>query len=282
MFRDAAARARAADVPAFARAVGHSSLTTLIPALIAVIGLVTAFDLGDLRAAWSTPRRRSRPGPPAASSPTPSRARGRPPASSPWWGPRGDAGRRDGRDGDPRARGEPDPRRRGGTAGPDALRPRVPPGGDRRGDVDRGPGVDRGRWLRRRSGRGRRRGQLGTVVDPPVACRRGARGRCDDGDLPGRAEPATARLLVAPLRHRGGRRRVDRGDAPPRPVLRARDGARRLVRAAPGHHRAARVGVRDGPRRPVRPVVRGAARSGASRRRGFGASNRPGRLSQGR
>jgi YihY family inner membrane protein len=48
-FRDAAARARAADVPAFARAVGHSSLTTLIPALIAVIGLVTAFDLGDVR-----------------------------------------------------------------------------------------------------------------------------------------------------------------------------------------------------------------------------------------
>jgi YihY family inner membrane protein len=49
MLRDAATRARAADVPAFARAVGHSSLTTLIPALIAVIGLVTAFDLGDLR-----------------------------------------------------------------------------------------------------------------------------------------------------------------------------------------------------------------------------------------
>jgi YihY family inner membrane protein len=49
MFRDAAARARAADVPTFARALGHSSITTLIPALIAVIGLVSAFDLGELR-----------------------------------------------------------------------------------------------------------------------------------------------------------------------------------------------------------------------------------------
>ena len=49
MFRDAAARARAADVPSFGRALGHSSLTTLIPALIAVIGFVTAFELGDLR-----------------------------------------------------------------------------------------------------------------------------------------------------------------------------------------------------------------------------------------
>jgi YihY family inner membrane protein len=49
MFRDAAARARASDVPTFARALGHTSITTLIPALIAVIGLVTAFELDEVR-----------------------------------------------------------------------------------------------------------------------------------------------------------------------------------------------------------------------------------------
>lgn len=45
LFRDAAVRLGAADGTSFARAIGHSSLLTLIPALIAVIGLVVTFDL---------------------------------------------------------------------------------------------------------------------------------------------------------------------------------------------------------------------------------------------
>lgn len=49
IFRDAAARARAADVTMAARALGHSTVTTLIPAVIAVIGFVTVFEIGDLR-----------------------------------------------------------------------------------------------------------------------------------------------------------------------------------------------------------------------------------------
>jgi YihY family inner membrane protein len=42
---NAAARLRAADGTTYARALGHSSLLTLIPAVIAVIGLVAVFDL---------------------------------------------------------------------------------------------------------------------------------------------------------------------------------------------------------------------------------------------
>ena len=45
LLRDAAVRLRAAHGTTYARALGHSSLLTLIPAVIAVIGLVAVFDL---------------------------------------------------------------------------------------------------------------------------------------------------------------------------------------------------------------------------------------------
>jgi YihY family inner membrane protein len=45
LFRHAAVRLRAADGTTYARALGHSSLLTLIPAVIAVIGLVAVLDL---------------------------------------------------------------------------------------------------------------------------------------------------------------------------------------------------------------------------------------------
>ena len=45
LFRDAAVRLRAAHGTTYARALGHSSLLTLIPGVIAVIGLIAVFDL---------------------------------------------------------------------------------------------------------------------------------------------------------------------------------------------------------------------------------------------
>lgn len=45
LFREAAVRLRAAHGTTYARALGHSSLLTLIPAVIAVIGLIAVFDL---------------------------------------------------------------------------------------------------------------------------------------------------------------------------------------------------------------------------------------------
>lgn len=45
LFRDAAVRLRAAHGTTYARALGHSSLLTLIPAVIAVIGVVSVFHL---------------------------------------------------------------------------------------------------------------------------------------------------------------------------------------------------------------------------------------------
>jgi YihY family inner membrane protein len=45
LLRAAAVRLRAADGTTYARALGHSSLLTLIPAVIAVIGLIAVFDL---------------------------------------------------------------------------------------------------------------------------------------------------------------------------------------------------------------------------------------------
>jgi hypothetical protein len=63
---DGAIRFRAADGTSYARALGHSSITTLIPAVIATIGLVTTFDPSrrGLQAASSrkrSPRRSRRP-----------------------------------------------------------------------------------------------------------------------------------------------------------------------------------------------------------------------------
>jgi YihY family inner membrane protein len=48
LLRGAAARFRAAEGTSFARALGHSTLLTLVPAVIAVIGLVTTFDMPGL------------------------------------------------------------------------------------------------------------------------------------------------------------------------------------------------------------------------------------------
>ena len=48
-FRDAAIRFRSADGTSYARALGHSSVVTLLPAVISVIGLVTAFDFLRLK-----------------------------------------------------------------------------------------------------------------------------------------------------------------------------------------------------------------------------------------
>ena len=49
LLRDAADRFRSADGTTYARALGHSSVLTLIPAVITVVGLVTVFDLPGLR-----------------------------------------------------------------------------------------------------------------------------------------------------------------------------------------------------------------------------------------
>jgi YihY family inner membrane protein len=49
LFLDAAMRLHALDGTTYARALAHTSITTLIPAVIAVIGLVTTFGLEDMR-----------------------------------------------------------------------------------------------------------------------------------------------------------------------------------------------------------------------------------------
>ena len=49
LLRDAAMRLRAVDGTTYARALAHNSITTLIPAVIAVIGFVTAFELSGMR-----------------------------------------------------------------------------------------------------------------------------------------------------------------------------------------------------------------------------------------
>jgi YihY family inner membrane protein len=63
LLRDAVLRLRAADGTSYARALGHSSLLTLIPAVIAVIGLVTAFDLESFRGVLQDAARSFAPGP---------------------------------------------------------------------------------------------------------------------------------------------------------------------------------------------------------------------------
>jgi YihY family inner membrane protein len=59
----AATRFRAADGTSFARALGHSSVTTLIPAVIATIGLVTTFHLPGLKSVLEDAARSFAPGP---------------------------------------------------------------------------------------------------------------------------------------------------------------------------------------------------------------------------
>jgi YihY family inner membrane protein len=63
LFLDAAIRFRAADGTSYARALGHSSVTTLIPAVIATIGLVTTFDMPGLKSVLEDAARSFAPGP---------------------------------------------------------------------------------------------------------------------------------------------------------------------------------------------------------------------------
>jgi YihY family inner membrane protein len=60
---EGAVRFRAADGTSYARALGHSSVTTLIPAVIATIGLVTTFDMPGLKSVLEDAARSFAPGP---------------------------------------------------------------------------------------------------------------------------------------------------------------------------------------------------------------------------
>ena len=63
LLRDAAIRLRAADGTSYARALGHSSVLTLIPAVIALIGLVTTFEMTGLKGVLEDAARSFAPGP---------------------------------------------------------------------------------------------------------------------------------------------------------------------------------------------------------------------------
>jgi len=63
LLRDAAIRFRASDGTSYARALGHSSVLTLIPAVIAVIGLVTTFDMVRFRGVLEDAATSFAPGP---------------------------------------------------------------------------------------------------------------------------------------------------------------------------------------------------------------------------
>lgn len=63
LLRDAAIRLRAADGTSYARALGHSSVTTLIPAVIATIGLVTTFDMPGFKSVLEDAAQSFAPGP---------------------------------------------------------------------------------------------------------------------------------------------------------------------------------------------------------------------------
>jgi YihY family inner membrane protein len=63
LFWDAANRFRAADGTSFARALAHSSVTTLIPAVIAALGLVTTFEMPGFKSVLEDAARAFAPGP---------------------------------------------------------------------------------------------------------------------------------------------------------------------------------------------------------------------------
>ncbi|HZB78877.1 MAG TPA: YihY/virulence factor BrkB family protein [Actinomycetota bacterium] len=63
VFRDAVTRFRVADGTSFARTLGHSSVLTLVPAVIAVIGLVTTFELPGLKSLLEDAAQSFAPGP---------------------------------------------------------------------------------------------------------------------------------------------------------------------------------------------------------------------------
>jgi YihY family inner membrane protein len=63
LFRDAAIRFRVVDGTSYARALGHSSVLTLIPAVIAVIGLVTTFDMPGFKGVLEDAAKSFAPGP---------------------------------------------------------------------------------------------------------------------------------------------------------------------------------------------------------------------------
>lgn len=77
VFRDAVTRFRVAHGTSFARALGHSSVLTLVPAVIAVIGLVTTFDMPGLKSLLEDAAQSFAPGP-AGSILTESLARAQP------------------------------------------------------------------------------------------------------------------------------------------------------------------------------------------------------------
>ena len=60
---DAAIRFRVVDGTSYARALGHSSVLTLIPAVIAVIGLVTTFDMPGFKGVLEDAAKSFAPGP---------------------------------------------------------------------------------------------------------------------------------------------------------------------------------------------------------------------------
>jgi YihY family inner membrane protein len=63
VLRDAAARFKAADGTSFARALGHSTVLTLIPSVIALIGAVMVFDLENFRKVLADAATSFAPGP---------------------------------------------------------------------------------------------------------------------------------------------------------------------------------------------------------------------------
>jgi YihY family inner membrane protein len=63
VFWDAVTRFRVADGTSFARTLGHSSVLTLVPAVIAVIGLATTFEMPGLKSLLEDAAQSFAPGP---------------------------------------------------------------------------------------------------------------------------------------------------------------------------------------------------------------------------
>ena len=151
LMRDAAIRFRAADGTSYARALGHSSVLTLIPAVIAVIGLVTTFDMVRFRGVLEDAATSFAPGP-AGGILTEALANAGP-SSGPTALVAGLVGLLvlgHGRDDPPRAGGESDLRRRRAPERSPSVRPRLRDGRHGRRDVDGRARRDRGRRLDRR------------------------------------------------------------------------------------------------------------------------------------
>jgi uncharacterized BrkB/YihY/UPF0761 family membrane protein len=81
---DSGIRFRAADGTSYARALGHSSVLTLIPAVIAVIGLVTTFDMTGFRGVLEDAAKSFAPGPAGSTLTEALEDANRRPARWPW------------------------------------------------------------------------------------------------------------------------------------------------------------------------------------------------------